>query len=67
MILGSANGQKRTCATLRIIALIDDADVVERVLEHLKVWDPLPDTISPARPLARDLAADVLVVVVVCQ
>jgi len=37
-------------ATLRIIALIDDADVVERILKHLKLWDPLPETISPAGP-----------------
>ena len=37
-------------ATMRIIALIDDADVVERILRHLKVWDPIPDPISPAGP-----------------
>ena len=35
---------------MRIIALIDDADVIERILKHLKVWDPLPDTVSPAGP-----------------
>jgi len=23
---------------------IDDVDVVERILKHLKVWDPQPDT-----------------------
>ena len=33
---------------MRIIALIDDADVVECILTHLKVWDPIPDPISPA-------------------
>ncbi len=32
---------------MRIIALIDDADVVECILTHLKVWDPIPDPISP--------------------
>ena len=41
----------RNCgATLRIIALIDDACVVERIHRHLKMWDPLPDPISPAGP-----------------
>ncbi len=35
---------------MRIIALIDDADVVERILRHLKVWDTIPDPISPAGP-----------------
>ena len=30
--------------------LIDDVDVVERILKHLKVWDPQPDTITPAGP-----------------
>jgi hypothetical protein len=29
---------------MRIIALIEDADVVERILKHLRVWKPLPDT-----------------------
>jgi hypothetical protein len=33
-------------ATMRIISLINDADVVKRILRHLKVWDP----ISPAGP-----------------
>ncbi len=37
-------------ATLLIIAHIDDACVVERILRHLKMWDPLPDPISPAGP-----------------
>ena len=35
---------------MRIIALIDDVDVVERILKHLKVWDPQPDTLTPAGP-----------------
>ncbi len=35
---------------MRIIALIDDADVIERVLKHLKVRDSEPETISPAGP-----------------
>jgi len=35
---------------MRIIALIDDVDVVERILKHLKVWDPQPDTLTPADP-----------------
>jgi 5-methylcytosine-specific restriction endonuclease McrA len=37
-------------ATMRIIALIDDTDVVERILRHLKAWDPPPDTLTPAGP-----------------
>ncbi|MBA3565121.1 MAG: transposase [Gammaproteobacteria bacterium] len=37
-------------ATMRIIALSDDADVIERILRHLKLWDPSPDTHSPAGP-----------------
>ena len=37
-------------AGMPIIALIDDADVVERILRHLKLWDPLPEPISPAGP-----------------
>jgi len=35
---------------MRIIALIDDVDVLERILKHLKVWDPQPDTVTPAGP-----------------
>jgi hypothetical protein len=35
---------------MRIIALIDDADVIERILKYLIVWDPKPETISPAGP-----------------
>ena len=35
---------------MRINALIDDVDVVERIRKHLKVWDPQPDTITPAGP-----------------
>ena len=37
-------------ATMRIIALIDDANVVERTLRYLKVWDPIPDPITAAGP-----------------
>ena len=37
-------------ATMRIMALIDDIDVIERILKHLNVWDPQPKTISPAGP-----------------
>ena len=35
---------------MRIIALIDNADVVERILKHLNVRDPLTETITPAGP-----------------
>ena len=37
-------------ASMRIIALIEDADVVERILKHLNVWDPQPATLLPAGP-----------------
>lgn len=37
-------------ATMRIIALIDDCDFIERILKHLNVWNPQPKTISPAGP-----------------
>ena len=36
--------------TLRIIALIDDGDVVKQILKHLNVWDPPPDTIASTGP-----------------
>jgi hypothetical protein len=35
---------------MRIIALIDDAGVIERILRHLNLWDPQPETPSPAGP-----------------
>ena len=37
-------------SNMRIIALIDDVDVVERILRHLNRWDPQPDTLTPAGP-----------------
>jgi hypothetical protein len=37
-------------SNMRIIARIDDVDVVERILKQLKVWDPQPDTLTPAGP-----------------
>lgn len=36
--------------TMRIIAAIDDAGVIERILQHLSVWDPPPETRSPVGP-----------------
>jgi hypothetical protein len=33
---------------MHIIALIDDVDVPEQILKHLKAWDPQPDTLAPA-------------------
>ena len=35
---------------MRIIAAIDDAGVIKRILKHLGVWDPQPETRSPAGP-----------------
>ncbi len=37
-------------SNMRIITLIDDVDVVERILRHLHQWDPQPDTLTPAGP-----------------
>jgi hypothetical protein len=33
-----------------IIALIDNADVVERILRHLSLWDSPPETFHCAGP-----------------
>jgi len=38
---------------MRIIALIDDTVVIERILRHLKVWDPGPAPEFTAIPLRR--------------
>lgn len=35
---------------LRIIALIDDGDVIERILRHLNVWDPTPEALASTGP-----------------
>ena len=40
----------RCGGAMRIIALIDDTGVIERILKHLSVWDPQPETRSPAGP-----------------
>jgi hypothetical protein len=37
-------------STMRIIALIDDAGIIERILEQLKVWHPRTERRSPAGP-----------------
>jgi hypothetical protein len=36
---------------MRIMALIDDAAVIERIPRHLKAWDP---GLAPAQPAGRD-------------
>lgn len=36
---------------MRIIALIDDAAAIERILRFVKVWDPGP---APIQPVGRD-------------
>ncbi len=44
-------------ATMRIIALIDDAEVIERILMHLNLWDPpteTNDSAGPDPPLPKD-------------
>jgi hypothetical protein len=46
-------GSTKSChcgSTMRIIALIDGAGVIERTLKHLSVWDPQPEIPSPAGP-----------------
>ena len=45
---------------MRIVALIDDAGVIERILKHLSVWDPLPESRSPAGTRRRDPAPYVI-------
>jgi hypothetical protein len=35
---------------LRIIALIEDADVIARFLKHLERWDPILKTITSTGP-----------------
>ena len=39
-----------TMRMIALIALIDDVGVIERILKHLSVWDPQPETRSPAGP-----------------
>ena len=36
--------------SLRSIAAIDDAGVIERILKHLGVWDPQPESRLPTGP-----------------
>jgi hypothetical protein len=33
---------------MRIITLIDDSTVIERILRNLKVWNPGPTPVQPA-------------------
>ncbi len=40
----------RCGATMHIIALIYNADVVEQMLWHLNLWDPPPETIASTGP-----------------
>jgi hypothetical protein len=35
---------------MRIIALIDDIDVVERILKHLRFWHPRTENSATADP-----------------
>ena len=35
---------------MRVIALIDDADVIERILKHLGAWAPRRDAVQAERP-----------------
>ena len=37
-------------ARIRIIALIDNAEIIERILRHLNLWDPPPETFHCAGP-----------------
>jgi len=36
---------------MRIIALIDEPAIIERILKHLQVWTPGP---APIQPAGRD-------------
>ncbi len=35
---------------MRIVALIDQAEIIERILKHLNTWEPMPRTISSPGP-----------------
>ena len=35
---------------MRVIALIEEPEFIKRILRHLEMWDPLPETISSADP-----------------
>ena len=37
-------------ATLRIVALIDDANVIEQILRHLDRWNPTPEALASSGP-----------------
>ena len=37
-------------SNMRIITFIEYTDVIERILKHLNVWDPPPNTLTPAGP-----------------
>jgi len=37
-------------AAMRIIAMIDGAEIIERILKHLNIWEPMPRTISSPGP-----------------
>ena len=37
-------------SNMRIIALIDDVDVVKRILQHLNRWDPQHNTLATTGP-----------------
>ncbi len=37
-------------SNMRIIAFIDDTDIIERILKHLNVWNPPPTPSHPSVP-----------------
>ena len=39
---------------MNVIALIDDVDVIERILKHLGIWAPRQNALQYERPPPRD-------------
>ena len=42
-------------SNMRIIAFIDATDAIERIVKHLNVWDPPPNTLTPKSDRFRSL------------
>ena len=43
-------GRSRPSRTRGFIALIDNAEIIERILRHLDRWDPTPDALGSTGP-----------------
>lgn len=45
-------------APVHVIALIEDADVIDRILKHLGIWAPCQEAAQVARPPPRGDAVE---------